>query len=201
MAIRGQFTCFPITGLSKRQGCVSLSTPEAELVACNFGVRVCGLPCPDLWEILLHRCCPLVVHEDNQAMLRVIETGRNPTMRYLARTYRVSVQWLREVFRREHIRCVYARTDVMAGDIYTKAFCEPDKWTHAQELINIIDAHKLMKALLDHPSKEATLEEPTSSSEEPFASMGDHAGDAVGAMPRTPPTMHETDVHGSFIMA
>ena len=52
---------------------------------------MCGLPCLDLWEILLQRPCPLVVHEDNQAMLRVIETGRNPTMRYLGRTHRVSV--------------------------------------------------------------------------------------------------------------
>ena len=83
---------------------------------------MCGLPCLDLWEILLQRRCPLVVHEDNQAMIRVIETGRNPTMQYLGRTHRVSVQWLHEVFKREHIRCEYARTDVMAGDIYTKAF-------------------------------------------------------------------------------
>ena len=103
-----------------------------------------------------------MVHEDNLAMLRVIETGRNPTLRYLARTHRASVQCLHEVLRREHIRCVYARTDVMAGDVYTKAFHEPDKWAHAQELINIMVPHKPMKALLEHPSKEATLEEPTS---------------------------------------
>ena len=133
---------------------------------------MCGLPCLDLWEILLHRHCPLGVHEDSQAMLRVIETGRTPTMRYLAITQRASVQWLHEVFKREHIRCVCARTDVMAGDIYIKAFCEPDKWTRAQELKNIIDPQKLMQSLLDRPSKEATLEEPLPPYEEHLAGKG-----------------------------
>ena len=41
--------------------------------------------------------------EDNQAMIRVIETGKNPTMRYLHRTHRVSVAWLHEVFQGEHL--------------------------------------------------------------------------------------------------
>ena len=87
---------------------------------------MCGIPCLDLWEILLGGKCPLVVHEDNQAMLRVIETGRNPTMRYFGRTHRVSVRWLHEAFNRDHIRCVYAHTGQMAGDIDTTAFAYYD---------------------------------------------------------------------------
>ena len=35
-AIRGPNTCFPITGVSKRQTCVSHSTPEAELVSADL---------------------------------------------------------------------------------------------------------------------------------------------------------------------
>ena len=31
--LRGPFTCVPMVGQSKRQGCVSYSTPEAEMVA------------------------------------------------------------------------------------------------------------------------------------------------------------------------
>ena len=47
-------------------------------------------------------CCfltqpPLLFHEDNQAMIRVVATGKNPTMRYLVRTHRVSVAWLHDV--------------------------------------------------------------------------------------------------------
>ena len=116
---------------------------------------MCGIPCLDRWEILLARKCPLVVHEDNQSMLRVIETGRNPTMRYLGRTHRVSVRRLHEAFKRDNIRCVYAQTDRMAGDIYTKAFADSDKWIHAQELIHVMPLqnriHTLMTTQPRHP--------------------------------------------------
>ena len=50
LAIRGPTTNFPIAGISKRQGCVSHSTPEAELVAFDFALRVPGLPALDLWS-------------------------------------------------------------------------------------------------------------------------------------------------------
>ena len=39
LAIRGARTCFPISGVSKRQSCVSHSTPEAEMVAIDFSLR------------------------------------------------------------------------------------------------------------------------------------------------------------------
>ena len=84
--IRGPKTEFPIAGNSKRQGCVSHSTPEAEIVATAYSLRMVGIPALDLWHTLLPHRPKVVVHEDNQAMLRVIETGRNPTMRYLHRT-------------------------------------------------------------------------------------------------------------------
>ena len=53
LAMRGPATNFPIAGFSKRQSCVSHSTPEAELVPFDFAVRVPGLPSLDLWHTLL----------------------------------------------------------------------------------------------------------------------------------------------------
>ena len=41
MHIQGSHTRFPLAGISKRQGCVSHSTPEAEIVAAD-------LRCPSL---------------------------------------------------------------------------------------------------------------------------------------------------------
>ena len=52
-AIRGPHTCFPIAGVSKGQGCVSHSTPEAEMVSADYSLRHCGLPCLTLWWTLL----------------------------------------------------------------------------------------------------------------------------------------------------
>ncbi len=86
MSVRGPNSCFPISGQSKRQSCVSHSTPEAEIVAGDFSLRMCGLPALDLWHTLLPHKPPIMFHEDNQAMINIVSTGRNPTMRYLRRT-------------------------------------------------------------------------------------------------------------------
>ena len=61
-AIRGPNTCFPISGVSKRQTCVSHSTPEAEMVSADFSLRHCGLPCLSLWWTLLPHKPPLMFH-------------------------------------------------------------------------------------------------------------------------------------------
>eukprot|EP00974_Lingulodinium_polyedra_P029591 2851022-Lingulodinium_polyedra.AAC.1 len=40
---------------------------------------------------------PVLFHEDNSAMIRVIKTGRNPILRYLHRTHRISIAVLHEI--------------------------------------------------------------------------------------------------------
>ena len=78
LVLRGPHTSFPIAAYSKRQGCVSHSTPEAELVSMDHAMRTLGLPSLSLWDALLPQHGDMVVHEDNSAMIRVVETGRNP---------------------------------------------------------------------------------------------------------------------------
>src|SRR4051812_14337081 len=43
--------CVPLAAVSKRQSCVSHSTPEAELVALTYALRHEGLPGLSLWEV------------------------------------------------------------------------------------------------------------------------------------------------------
>ena len=93
---RGPHSSFPISAGSKRRSCVSHSIPEAELVAADLGLRTGGLPSLSLWRVLFPHQPPLF-HENNQAVIRVVTTGRHPTMLYLARTHCVSVAWLHEV--------------------------------------------------------------------------------------------------------
>ena len=76
-------------------------------------------------------------------MIRICETGRNPTMRYLLRTHRVSVAWLHETFSRDYIRMFDEESSKMCGDIYTKAFTDLARWLHACNLINVIDPAQL----------------------------------------------------------
>ena len=76
-AVRGPNTCFPIAGVSRRQTCVSHSTPEAEIVSADLALRHCGLPSFALWWTLLREKPRLMFHGDNQTMMRVIGIGRN----------------------------------------------------------------------------------------------------------------------------
>ena len=97
-------------------------------MAADFALRLCGLPCLDLWQMLLPHKPGLIVHEDNQAMMTVVKSGRNPTMRYLKKMHRVSVAWLHQRFKSKVYELVYEVSCRMAADIYTKAFSDPFKW-------------------------------------------------------------------------
>ena len=71
-------------------------------------------------------------------MIRVVTTSKNPTMRYLARTHRVSVAWLHEVCQMKEIKLVYEATARTCADIFTKAFSSAASWRHACDLIQIV---------------------------------------------------------------
>ena len=126
LCVKGPDSFMGLTGLSKRQTCVSHSTPESEIVASDCALRLVGLPALQLWDALLPKKAHITFHEDNQAMIRVCETGRNPTMRHLGRTHRVDVAWLHERFSEPELTLVYEQTKQQAADIFTKAFTDRD---------------------------------------------------------------------------
>ena len=76
-------------------------------------------------------------------MIRVIETGRNPTMRYLHRTHRISIATLHEIITGQvadtKIDCEYTASNEMAADIVTKGFTDKVKWVHAARSVGIVD--------------------------------------------------------------
>ena len=80
-------------------------------------------PAMDLWTALPPPGSVAVFHEDSQAMIQVIKTGRNPTMRHLHRVHRVSVAWLHErlgpVPGRDNVTLEYTKSEDMRADIYT----------------------------------------------------------------------------------
>ena len=158
LCIKGPKSSFPICAQSKRQGCVSQSTTEAELVAASHAIRTTGIPILSLLEVwrLDKGATPsqgwaieeelrllgdsgkeekpwrdeseeetlLLVHLDNRAMIEVIRTGRNPTMRHIGRVHGVSISFLHQVYRRIDVSINYISSTLMAADIYTKTFPE-----------------------------------------------------------------------------
>ena len=83
------------------------------------------------------------MHEDDQAMVLVVMSGRNPTMRHLGRVHRVCVRWLHERLGNHPGRdkCILFYEDIanMSADVYTKAFSSETDWHHAIRLINVFD--------------------------------------------------------------
>ena len=184
-ASRGKYTCFPLAGASKRQTCVSHSTPEAEITAADFAIRTSGVPAMQLWDTILRRDAGLVFHEDNQAMIRVIKTGRNPTMRHLRRTHRVSVAWTHETFSSLSIQLLYEKTHRQCADIFTKSFADAAKWYAACLLFGVVDRHHLNEFLKQFTEHEKEKEEEDCAEQQQDVDAG-AAGTTRCTAPRRP---------------
>ena len=134
----GPSTRFPISAISKRQGSVSQSTPEAELVALNHGLRTVALPAADMWDVLAPGR-KLVCHEDNEVAIRVCKTGRNQTMRHLGRVHGVTVAWLHEQYSGGLFEMAYEPSATMAADVFTKGFTNPELWKSVCWLVSVVN--------------------------------------------------------------
>ena len=105
----------------------------------SYALRHCGLPSLSLWGILMPQFRTLDCHEDNTAMIRICQAGRNPTMRYLSRTMGISIAWLYERFQDTNLELIYEESAKMTADIFTKAFTDKAKWQEVCHLVNIVD--------------------------------------------------------------
>ena len=75
--------------------------------------------------------------EDNQATIRIRESGRSPAFRHTDKTQRVNLAWLAEQFRRKHYKLTHVPTELQAADILTKPFTNAEKWQGGLKLMNI----------------------------------------------------------------
>ena len=119
-AMYGPTTFFPLCALSKKQGAVSHSTAESEMVAADLGLRTEALPLMILFDAILKREIRLLFLEDSQASLRMITTGNNQVLRHDYRTHRMNVHWISQVVREQPIDLGACESHLMAGDIFYK---------------------------------------------------------------------------------
>ena len=75
LVLTGPFTRCVLSVVSRRQTCVSHSTPEAEIVSADHALRTEALPALPLWETLLQRKIQLDFMEDNQAVVKICKAG------------------------------------------------------------------------------------------------------------------------------
>ena len=97
------------------------------MVAGAFGLKTKGIPYLDITDRILQRKTQISFLEDNTAMMRVCQTGKNPTMRHLGRTHGICVSWLHERVTADSCTMYHCDTTKQSADIYTKGYKEKDK--------------------------------------------------------------------------
>ena len=117
LCLCGPNTWVPLAAISKKQGCVSHSTPEAELVAFDLAIRAEGLPGLTIWETILDRKVKLIFEEDNQTAITVLKNGYSPALRHVGRTHRVCLKWRHERISNNDVEVNYCLSKRQAADI------------------------------------------------------------------------------------
>ena len=80
----------------------------------------------------------LYVFEDNEAVIKIIVTGRSPTMRHVSSTHRVALDWLFDrINLHPKIQIKYIDTKNQLADILTKGNFTRDEWDHLLRLFGI----------------------------------------------------------------
>ena len=116
-------TQFPIAWSSRRQGAVSRSTTEAEMISLAEGLFVAALPVQDLLSKVAEHVVPLVVHEENEAAIKVIEAGYSVKLRGLLRTHKLSIVSVSDFIKthKNEVLLKYTNTKEQLADLFTKA--------------------------------------------------------------------------------
>ena len=85
-----------------------------------------------------HQEALLYIFEDNEAVIKMIIKGRSPTMRHVARTHRVALDWLFDRINLDSkIQIKYIDTKNQLADMPTKGNFTRDEWNHLLCLFNI----------------------------------------------------------------
>ena len=107
---------------------MSKSTTEAELAAAHMAIGRMGMPLHFLWSSISERTgiptAGLGVLLDDTAMIEILCTGRNLTIRHIGKTHGVAIAWLHEMYDRPDVWMRYISTTRMAADLHTKVFTE-----------------------------------------------------------------------------
>ena len=81
------------------------------------------MPALRLMERILGKEPKFVLFDDNKAMISVVRSGKNLTMRHLERSHGVAVTWMHDMFERDYMYLAYEVTDRMAADPTETCVC------------------------------------------------------------------------------
>ena len=121
---------------SKRQTATATSTTEAEMASALKILKDSALPSQFLWETLLGRPIEVKLFEDNQATLKIIQSGYSAKLRHLGKSQRVDVAFVADCCSQCGVIPLYIATDKQKGDFLTKGLAR-EKHCQALQLVGI----------------------------------------------------------------
>ncbi len=71
---------------------------------------------------------PLVIFEDNEAVIKIVIKKRSPALRHVLRTHRVHLDYLYDLLSADDISIKYVSAKLQVADIFTKAFVNSEVW-------------------------------------------------------------------------
>ena len=129
--VHGPKTYLPVVGRTKKQGCVSHYTPEAEVISLDAGMRTLAVPAIGVWEKLLGRAINVTALVDSEATLRIRPHGQERYMEAHFTCARVSIAWLHDLFESSHVAIQYQCTGPPKGDLLANMFSGQPTWDTA----------------------------------------------------------------------
>eukprot|EP00971_Amphidinium_carterae_P139238 2759140-Amphidinium_carterae.1 len=89
--------CWPISWISKRQGCTAFSTCESEVVSLSHALREEGIPVMQIVSEILGQKVDLTCYEDNSQAIQAVKRGYSKKLRHLPRIHRICLGSLHEL--------------------------------------------------------------------------------------------------------
>ena len=79
----------------------------------------------------------LIIGEDNDAVLKILIKGRNPTFRHVPRTQRVDTDFVHDVMKDKSVSALYINTKVQIADMFTKGSFAIPQWKSLCEMAQV----------------------------------------------------------------
>lgn len=120
----------PIDWCTKRQGAVARSTGEAETVAVSDVMTKIGITSIMAIQAIFGQEVWSRTHIDNSAAISAIRDGYGK-MRYMLKTQRISISWLRDLFANDDLSTEKVSTQENPADLLTKTLDKIKHWYFA----------------------------------------------------------------------
>ena len=124
---------FPLFWQSKKQSSVARSTSEAESIALAATLFGETLRIQEMLERLFEVSIPIHLEQDNEAVIRILQSGYSVKLRHCNRVHRVNIASICDLLEKEEkLDLRYCHTKLQLANALTKIL-PPIQWNEALE--------------------------------------------------------------------